>query len=63
MQDNAEPGALHKEDNQRGGFGLRTETAEFIERVRVNQQKLTAELKPHYDFIVSGSEWTAKARC
>jgi choline dehydrogenase len=49
------PEALHKEDNQRGGFGLRSETADFIERVRVNQQKLTAELKPHYDFIVCGS--------
>jgi choline dehydrogenase len=43
------------EDSQRGEFGLRTETADFIERVRVNQQKLTAELKPHYDFIVCGS--------
>jgi choline dehydrogenase len=30
-------------------------TADFIERVRVNQQKLTAELKAHYDFIVCGS--------
>ena len=30
-------------------------TDDFIERVRVNQQKLTAELKPHYDFIVCGS--------
>src|SRR6516164_9333161 len=29
--------------------------ADFIERVRINQQKLTAELKPHYDFIVCGS--------
>jgi len=28
---------------------------DFIERVRANQQKLTAELKPHYDFIVCGS--------
>jgi choline dehydrogenase len=27
----------------------------FSERVRLNQQKLTAELKPHYDFIVCGS--------
>ena len=27
----------------------------FAERVRINQQKLTAELKPHYDFIVCGS--------
>ena len=29
--------------------------ADFIERVRLNQQKLTAELRPHYDFIVCGS--------
>ncbi len=32
-----------------------THTAGFAERVRTNQQKLTAELKPHYDFIVCGS--------
>ena len=32
-----------------------TLTAGFAERVRANQQKLTAELKPHYDFIVCGS--------
>src|SRR5712672_1903293 len=31
------------------------ETPNFIEQVRANQQKLTAELKPHYDFIVCGS--------
>jgi steroid delta-isomerase-like uncharacterized protein len=30
-------------------------TADFIERVRVNQKKLTAELKTRYDFIVCGS--------
>src|SRR5260221_9087829 len=30
-------------------------TAGFAERVRANQQKLTADLKPHYDFIVCGS--------
>jgi hypothetical protein len=30
-------------------------TADFIERVRVNQKKLTAELKAHYDFMVCGS--------
>src|ERR1700694_2958241 len=29
-------------------------TAGFAERVRANQQKLTAELKPHYEFIVCG---------
>ena len=32
-----------------------TQTADFAQRVRVNQAKLTAELKPHYDFIVCGS--------
>src|SRR3979411_2143028 len=32
-----------------------TRTAGFAERVRANQQELTAELKPHYDFIVCGS--------
>jgi choline dehydrogenase len=31
------------------------QTKDFIERVRNNQQQLTAELKPHYDFIVCGS--------
>jgi choline dehydrogenase len=30
-------------------------SANFTERVRRNQQNLTAELKPHYDFIVWGS--------
>jgi choline dehydrogenase len=30
-------------------------TAGFADRVRANQKKLTAELKPHYDFIVCGS--------
>jgi choline dehydrogenase len=28
---------------------------DFAKRVRLNQQKLTSELKPHYDFIVCGS--------
>ena len=28
---------------------------DFSERVRVNQQKLKSELKPHYDFIICGS--------
>src|SRR5258707_13963625 len=32
-----------------------TNAADFAERVRLNQQKLTAELKPNYDFIVCGS--------
>jgi choline dehydrogenase len=37
------------------GMPARTHIAGFAERVRANQQKLTAELKPHYDFIVCGS--------
>src|SRR5258708_17350341 len=28
---------------------------DFAQRVRLNQQKLTAKLKPYYDFIVCGS--------
>jgi choline dehydrogenase len=32
-----------------------TQAADFAERVRVNQAKLTSELRPHYDFIVCGS--------
>ena len=28
---------------------------DFAERVRLNQQKLTAKLEPYYDFIVCGS--------
>jgi hypothetical protein len=41
-----------------------TRTDDFIKRVRVNQQRLTAELKPHYDFIVcrSGSSGSVVAR-
>src|SRR6266853_924030 len=41
-----------------------THTAGFAERVRANQQKLTAELKPHYDFIVcvSGSSGSVVSR-
>jgi len=31
------------------------QTEDFAERVRVNQAKLTSELRPHYDFIVCGS--------
>src|SRR6267378_4933506 len=32
-----------------------THATGFAERVHVNQQKLAAQLKPHYDFIVCGS--------
>jgi hypothetical protein len=30
-------------------------TAEFAERVRLNQRELAANLKPQYDFIVCGT--------
>src|SRR6266403_270773 len=33
--------------------GIQSE--DFAERVRVNQAKLTSELRPHYDFVVCGS--------
>src|SRR5262245_32333681 len=29
--------------------------ADFVERVRLNQQRLTSDLQPQYDFIVCGS--------
>jgi choline dehydrogenase len=32
-----------------------THAADLAERVRMNQAKLTAELRPHYDFIVCGA--------
>src|SRR6516164_5499447 len=35
--------------------GSRTDAAAFAENVRLNQEKLRAGLKPHYDFIVCGS--------
>jgi choline dehydrogenase len=35
--------------------GPKSETIDFIERIRVNQSKLGAELKSGYDFIVCGS--------
>src|SRR5258707_8505476 len=38
---------------RKGEPGVQTE--DFPERVRVNQAKLTSELRSHYDFIVCGS--------
>lgn len=41
-----------------------SETIDFIERVRVNEERLAKEPKPHYDFIVclSGSSGPVVAR-
>jgi choline dehydrogenase len=37
------------------GIGFDGVDAAFTERVRINQRKLAAEMKSHYDFIVCGS--------
>ena len=39
----------------RTGVGFDGVDTAFTERVRINQQRLAAELKSHYDFIVCGS--------
>ncbi len=41
--------------NSTAGLEPSTHAADFAERVRVNQAKLTSELRPHYDFVVCGS--------
>src|SRR5260221_751036 len=41
--------------NIAGNAEAGVQTEDFAERVRVNQAKLTSELRPHYDFIVCGS--------
>jgi choline dehydrogenase len=46
---------LNRTEEAKAGSDDHTRTDDFSERVRVNQQKLTSELKPHYDFIVCGS--------
>ena len=38
-----------------GKISHTSQSTEFHERVKTNQQKLTTELKSHYDFIVCGS--------
>jgi GMC oxidoreductase len=38
-----------------------THAADFAQRVRLNQTKLTTELRPHYDFIVCGSGYSGSA--
>ena len=47
--------ALVGQYNDSSAFALGSEAVDFPERVRLNQQKLRAELKPSYDFIVCGS--------
>jgi len=46
---------MKTDTNTAGNAGPGVQTEDFAERVRVNQAKLTSELKTHYDFIVCGS--------
>jgi choline dehydrogenase len=43
------------DENSTASLEPSTQAADFAERVRVNQAKLTSELMPHYDFVVCGS--------
>src|SRR5260221_11491769 len=58
------PRFMETNTNIAGNAKSRVQTEDFAERVRVNQAKLTTELRPHYDFIVcgSGSSGSAVAR-
>jgi choline dehydrogenase len=47
--------AVEERINGRSGNGFDGGDPAFTERVRINQRKLAAELKSHYDFIVCGS--------
>jgi hypothetical protein len=38
-----------------GNAETRVQTEDFVQWLRVNQARLTPELRPHYDFIVCGS--------
>jgi hypothetical protein len=55
MNIDAQAGTNPEGNIDRASLERNTETADFYERVLVNQQKLAAEIKPHYDFIVCGS--------
>jgi choline dehydrogenase len=55
MRDSSNTKALFDRTNESVDFGRDTRTADFAEKVRVNQQRLMAELRPYYDFIVCGS--------
>src|SRR5258708_36232570 len=45
---------ISKKDDAEGNLAPNL-PADFAERVRLNQENLTANLKRHYDFIVCGS--------
>jgi choline dehydrogenase len=47
--------SFDQEHNESPPFGSDPHAPDFAERVRLNQRKLSSELKSHYDFIVCGS--------
>lgn len=56
MKTNSETEAtLDQEHRHRPTFGSGSHAADFAERVRVNQRKLSSQLRCNYDFIVCGS--------
>src|SRR5215813_12804848 len=57
---NVQTRQAHRHDRERSPAAA----ADCMERVRLNQQRLTSDLQPHYDFIVcgSGSSGSAVAR-
>jgi hypothetical protein len=55
MKTNSEPETPVGSNNDGPNLEPSADGADFAERVRLNQAKLSAELKPRYDFIVCGS--------
>ena len=54
--------AAKKEDKLSTYLESEAVAAEFAERVRSNQAKLSSDLKPWYQFIVCGSGWRASGK-
>jgi choline dehydrogenase-like flavoprotein len=55
MRDSSNTKAPFDKTNESVDFGRDTRTADFAEKVRVNQQMLSAKSKSNYDFIICGS--------
>src|SRR5262245_3619658 len=56
MKKTSKPAAIFDQERNDGPPSRSdSQPPDFAERVRLNQQKLSSELKPHYDFIICGS--------
>jgi hypothetical protein len=55
MRIEPQPDGAPEGNNASANANGNVESPAFVERVRANQQRPTAKLKPHYDFIVCGS--------